>query len=352
MELAVNIGIDDALDLARAAEELGYRTVLASDNFRSDAITVLSYVAAHTERIGLLPGVLQLPARSPAATATAAAALHVLSKGRFAIGLGVSNPDVSEGWHGVGFDQPVSRLREYTTILRSALAGEQVRFQGRHHRLPYGERDKAPLQLAMAPGAGRVPLYIGASSPRSLRLTGAVADGWIGAFTSVADVADAVAEIRSGRTAAGADGAFDVLPCMATYIDDGVENAADALRPHYARLLGVGDVETNFYCRLLRQGGYADRAEEIHDRLHHGDHDGAAAAVPLEFVDDTALIGPGRRVARRMDDYAAAGATCLGIMITAARATTQERIRQLGEAKRARALMRSDQGADSIRTCG
>lgn len=179
-----------------------------------------------------------------------------------------------------------------------------------------------------------------------------MADGWIGAFTSVSDVADAVAEIRSGRTAAGADGAFDVLPSMATYIDDGVENAADALRPHYARLLGVGDVETNFYCRLLRQGGYADRAEEIHDRLHHGDHDGAAAAVPLEFVDDTALIGPGRRVARRMDDYAAAGATCLGIMITAARATTQEKIRQLGEAMRARALMRSDRGADSIRTYG
>lgn len=339
MELAVNVGIDDAVVLARAAEDLGYRTVLASDNFRSDALTVLSYVAAHTSRIGLLPGVLQLPARSPAATATAAAALHVLSKGRFALGLGVSNPDVSEGWHGVGFDRPLTRLREYVAILRAALAGEEVRFEGEHYRLPSGSRDKAPLHLAMAPGAGRVPLYIGASRPRSLRLTGAVADGWIGAFTSVAGMTDAVASIREGQAAAAADGAFDVLPCMATYVDDSVETAADALRPHYARLLGVGDVATNFYCGLLRSYGYADRAAEVHDRLHGGDPGGAAAAVPLEFIDDTALIGPRRRVAQRMHHYAEAGATCLGIMITAARTTTQDRIRQLGEAMRARDLM-------------
>ncbi|MEU9591454.1 LLM class flavin-dependent oxidoreductase [Streptomyces sp. NPDC048219] len=338
MELAVNIGLDGALPLARAAEELRYRTVLASDNFRSDALTVLSGVAVHTRRIGLMPGVLQLPARSPAATATAAASLHALSQGRFGLGLGVSNPDVSEGWHGVAFEHPLGRLREYVTIVRRALAGEEVRFEGEHFRLPVGDRHAhTPLRLGMAPGDARVPVHLGASSPGSRRLAGEIADGWIGAFTTPEDVADAVAQIDRGR-AGRAEPPFDVLPCAATCIDDSVERAADTLRAHYAGLLGVGDAATNFFCRLLRRYGFTDAPEEIHARTRAGDRAAAAEAVPLEFIDMTALIGPPRRVAARMHRYADAGATCLGIMITAAQLDTPERIRQLHEAKRAHDL--------------
>ncbi|MYS89695.1 MULTISPECIES: LLM class flavin-dependent oxidoreductase [Streptomyces] len=342
MELAVNIGLDGALPLARAAEELGYRTVLASDNFRSDALTVLSCVASHTRRIGLLPGVLQLPARSPAATATAAASLHVLSQGRFSLGLGVSNPDVSEGWHGVAFEHPLGRLREYVTIVRRALAGEEVRFSGEHFRLPAGDRHRnTPLRLGMAPGDARVPVYLGASSPGTRRLAGEIADGWIGAFTTPEDVADAVTQIGRGSVG-GTKRPFDVLPCAATYIDDSVERAAAALRTHYAGLLGVGDPATNFFCRLLRRYGFADAPEEIHARMRAGDRAAAAAAVPLEFIDMTALVGPPRRVAARMRRYADAGASCLGIMITAAQVETPEKIRQLSEAKRAHALFMAE----------
>ncbi|MEU0900708.1 LLM class flavin-dependent oxidoreductase [Streptomyces massasporeus] len=344
MELAVNIGLDGAIPLARAAEELGYRTVLASDNFRSDALTVLSSVAAHTRRIGLLPGVLQLPARSPAATATAAASLHALSQGRFGLGLGVSNPDVSEGWHGVAFEHPLGRLREYVTIVRRALAGEEVRFAGEHFRLPVGDRHgNTPLRLGMAPGEGRVPVYLGVSSPGTRRLAGEIADGWIGAFTTPEDTAGAVAQIDRGR-AGGADRPFDVLPCVATCIDDSVERAANTLRAHYAGLLGVGDAATNFFCRLLRRYGFTDAPEEIHARTRAGDRAAAAAAVPLDFIDMTALIGPPRRVTARMHRYADAGATCLGIMITAAHVETPEKIRQLSETKRAHALFLAERG--------
>lgn len=338
MELAVNIGLDGAVDIARAAEELGYRTVLASDNFRSDALTVLSCVASHTRRIGLLPGVLQLPARSPAATATAAASLHVLSGGRFGLGIGVSNPDVSEGWHGVAFDHPLARLKEYVTIVRGALAGEEVRFRGEHFTLPVGDHHHTPLHLGMPPEDTRIPVYLGASSPGTRRLAGEMADGWIGAFTTPEDVTDAVAQIDKGRTGSSAR-SFDVLPCAAACVDDSVERAADVLRAHYAGLLGVGDAATNFFCRLLRRYGFTDAPEEIHARMRAGDRAGAAAAVPLDFIDMTALIGPPRRVAARMRRYADAGATCLGIMITAAQVDAAEKIRQLSEVKRAHSLL-------------
>ncbi|MFI9457075.1 LLM class flavin-dependent oxidoreductase [Amycolatopsis sp. NPDC052450] len=336
MELAINLGADGAVELAQAAEAAGFSIALASDNFATDALTVLSYVAARTRRIRLMSGVLQIPARPPATTALSAASLSLLSGGRFGLGLGVSNPHVSEGWYGVPFDAPLGRTREYVGILRRALAGETITFQGEHFRLPAGEHDGAPLALATRPLPATIPVYLGAAGPKNLRLTGEIADGWIGAFCSAKEVRAAVTELAKGRSAAGATMAgFDVLPCVTTYVDEDVNVAADRLRDHYAKLLGVGNVDENFFCRTLTRDGFGKQAIEIHERMRAGDRRGAAAAVPIEFIDDTALLGPPARVRRKMIAYAEAGTTTLGIMITAAKADTIEKIAQIHAVKAA-----------------
>ncbi|RSN39095.1 LLM class F420-dependent oxidoreductase [Amycolatopsis sp. WAC 04197] len=336
MELAINLGIDGAVEIARAAEEAGFSIALASDNFATDALTVLSYVAASTRRIRLMSGVMQIPARPPATTALAAASLAVLSGGRFSLGLGVSNPHVSEGWYGVPFDAPLGRTREYVRILRRALAGEAVQVHGEHFRLPAGKHGGVPLALATRPLPGAMPIHLGAVGPKNLRLTGEIADGWIGAFCSPQEVRAAVAELAEGRSAANATMAgFDVLPCVTTYIDEDVEAAADRLRDHYAKLLAVGSVDENFFCKTLTRDGFGEQAVEIHERMRAGDRQGAAAVVPLEFIDNTALLGPPARVRRKMTAYAEAGATTLGIMITAAKADTIEKITQVHAVKAA-----------------
>lgn len=333
MRLAANLIYQGAGELARAAERLGYDVVLAPEGYRSDAASVLGLIAGQTSRIGLASGVMQIPARPPGLTALTAATLDALSNGRFRLGLGVSNPEVSAGWYGTVFDRPLGRTREYVEIVRQALAGGPVTYEGRYFQLPAGDHGGAPLHLFTELPRPRIPVYLAAVGPRNLRLAGEIADGWIGVFASPEAVAESVAQIRAGRERAGQGMAgFDVMPCLPTAIAARVGAAVQMLRAHYVYLLGIGDPDQNFYCALARQMGFGPEIDLFSKRLSSGDRQGAGAAIPLEFIDKTALAGPVPRLADRMRAYAEAGVTTLGVMVSAADTSHAGRLNILEQA--------------------
>lgn len=337
MKLGVNVLHDGAVRMARTAEALGYDLALAPEGYRSDAATVLGALAVGTERIALASAVMQIPARSPALTALTAATLDELSGGRFRLGLGVSNPDVAAGWYGQEFAGSLGRTREYVDIVRAALRRETVRYPGRHFRLPpAGAASSTPLRLTTPAVRADLPIYLAAVGPRSVELAGRIADGWIGMFATperVAEVAAEVARIRGGSPG------FELLPCVGAAIADDPREAAGLLRTHAAHLLTLGTAERNPYCGVARELGFGAAVSTVRDRGSAGDIAGAAAAVPFDFLDRTALLGPVERIARRMADYAASGATTLSIMVSAADTTVAGRLRILHDVAAARALL-------------
>jgi F420-dependent oxidoreductase-like protein len=214
MRLGLNLGYwgagndADNLALAREADRLGYAVCWAAEAYGSDAPTVLAWVAAQTTQIDIGAAVMQIPARSPAMTAMTAATLDVLSGGRFRLGLGVSGPQVSEGWHGVRFDQPLGRTREYVDIVRMALRRDRVQYGGEHFTLPLPDGPGKALQLTVHPVRESIPIYLAAVGPKNLQLAGEIADGWLGLFFSPEHAAVSLDPIRAARAAAGrgADG--------------------------------------------------------------------------------------------------------------------------------------------------
>src|SRR4051794_29287806 len=174
---------EEQVELARLADGEGLDSVWVSEAWGQDAVSVLGHLSAVTERVGLGSGLFQIPARTPAMTAMTAATLDVLSGGRFRLGLGVSGPQVSEGWHGVPFARPVSRTREYVEIVRAALAREApLTYEGREYRLPVSEDGLGkPLKMLAAKPVqeGGVPIYLGAVGPKAIEQTAKIADGWL-----------------------------------------------------------------------------------------------------------------------------------------------------------------------------
>ncbi|MFC4121791.1 LLM class flavin-dependent oxidoreductase [Nonomuraea zeae] len=313
MELGIFLNYDGAVQVAAEAERLGFAYALAPEGFRSDAVSVLGAVAARTERIKIAPGVMQIPARTPVMTALSAATLDALSGGRFCLALGVSNPDVSRGWYGVDFTAPLARTREYVEIVRLALTGEPVRYQGEHFRLPPpGTGESAHLRAAAT--RADLPIYLAGVGRRALELAGEIADGWIGVFCPPERLARSLEHVRAGRARAGKDLAgFEVMPSIPISVGDDPEAAAEPLRPYFANFIGLGSKERGIYFALATELGFGDAAEEIHARCQAGDRAGAARAVPWEFIDQTSLVGDAKRIALRMGDYAAAGVTTLGL---------------------------------------
>src|SRR3954471_10010856 len=196
MELGLNLGYwgagndADNIALAQEADRLGYAVAWAAEAYGSDTPTVLAWVGARTERIGLGAAVMQIPARTPAATAMTAATLDTLSGGRFRLGLGVSGPQVSEGWHGVRFEDPLGRTREYVDIVRMALRRERVQYEGKYYRLPLPDGPGKAIKLTVHPVRTKIPVYLAAVGPRSLELTGRIADGWLSIFPSAKNLGD------------------------------------------------------------------------------------------------------------------------------------------------------------------
>jgi F420-dependent oxidoreductase-like protein len=306
----------DNLVLAREADHLGYAVVWVAEAYGTDAPTALAWLAAQTERIDIGAAVLQIPARSPAMTAMTAATLDALSGGRFRLGLGVSGPRVSEGWHGVRFDHPLARTREYVAIVQQALARQRVRYEGEHYRLPLPDGPGTPLMLAAHPPRAHIPLYLAAMGPRNLQLAGEIADGWLAIFFSAAAAAEQLGQVRVGAERAGRDmAAFDVAAAMPVIVGDDLPACAAPARAHAALYIGgMGTREQNFYHALAVRLGFGAAADEVQDRYLARDYSAAAAAVPFEFVDATSLLGPADRIAQRMAEVTAAGVTTLSLM--------------------------------------
>jgi F420-dependent oxidoreductase-like protein len=321
MRLAVNLGYwgagndKDNLAVAREAEAIGYDSVWAAEAYGSDAATVLAFVAAQTERIGIGSAIFQIPARTPAMTAMTAATLDSLSAGRFRLGLGVSGPQVSEGWYGVRFAKPLARTREYVAIVRQALARETVRHEGEFWTLPLPDGPGKALRLTVQPVRDGMPLYLASVGPKNLELTGEIADGWLGIFFAPEHAPESLDHIKAGRAKVGKDmTAFDVVPTVPVVFGDDLAACAEPLR-HYAALYvgGMGSREQNFYNRLAVRMGYGEAAATVQDLYLARRHRDAAEAVPFEFIDRTSLIGPKERVRDRLAAYAEAGVTTLSV---------------------------------------
>ncbi|ASW55036.1 LLM class F420-dependent oxidoreductase [Plantactinospora sp. KBS50] len=310
----------DHLALAQEADRLGYAVVWAAEAYGSDSPSMLAWLAGQTERIDVGSAVMQIPGRTPAMTAMTATTIDALSGGRFRLGLGVSGPQVSEGWHGVRFARPLQRTREYVDIVKLAVARKQVEYAGEHYTLPLPDGPGKALRLGFHPPREHIPIYLAAVGPKNLELAGEIADGWLAIFYAPDFAAEQLAAVAAGRARAGRDLAgFDVVPSVPVVVGDDVANCAELVRWYAALYVGgMGSREKNFYTELATRMGYGDAAREVQDLYLSKQHRDAAAAVPLEFIDRTSLLGPVERIAERMRTYAESGVTTLSVTLFAA----------------------------------
>jgi F420-dependent oxidoreductase-like protein len=321
--------------VAREAERLGYDSAWAAEAYGSDAATVLAWIAAQTTTIGLGAAVFQIPARSAAMTAMTAATLDRLSGGRFRLGLGVSGPQVAEGWHGQRYARPLARSRDYVSVVRMALARERVAHQGETLELPLPDGEGKALKLSIAPLQRPLPIYLAAIGPRNIALAGEIADGWLGFIFSpdrgAGEVRAALAEgaARVGRKLAG----FELAVTVQARVDQDLDAARDAMRPMLALYVGgMGSRQHNFYKDLVSRYGFGAAAAIVQEHYLSGRPDHAAAALPAELIDTLSLCGPAGHVRERLAAYREAGITTL-IVIPVARGTDDalDQLRQLAE---------------------
>ncbi|MBV9582190.1 MAG: LLM class flavin-dependent oxidoreductase [Chloroflexi bacterium] len=301
-------GRSDMLEFVREAESLGADSVWSAEFWGGDAFTPLAYLAARTSTIKLGTGIAQLGARTPAMLAMTAQSLAVLSGGRFRLGIGTSGPRVMEGWHGVPFDRPLRRTRETIEIIRMITAGERLDYSGEVYRLPLGHGEaRATIRSRMAPM--HLPIYVAALGPANLRLTGELADGWIGtAF--LPETAEVFLEpMRQGAARAGRDvGELDLTVAVSVEFTDDVEAAGRRHAAGYAFTIGaMGSATTNFYNNAFERQGFADEIREVQRLWLAGDRDAARARVPVAIGLGTNLIGTDALVRERLRLYRDAG---------------------------------------------
>jgi F420-dependent oxidoreductase-like protein len=294
------------LPVVQLADSLGYSSVWTAESCGSDCVTVLAYLAGQTRQIQLGTGIAQIAARTPANTAMTAMTLDALSGGRVLLGLGVSNPQVTEGWHGAPFSGPLGRTREYVDLVRRIVAREVVDHQGAHYQIPYRGADSTglgkPLKSILHPVRSSIPIYLAAIGPRNVALAGEVADGWLPAFYSP-ERADLHAEQLSRGKSASEDPSREVKVAATVSVAVGDDLAAcrDEIRPRLALYIGgMGAKGKNFYNDLATRYGFGSAAARIQDLYLDGKKGEAAAAVPDALVDEVSLVGPLPRILDRM----------------------------------------------------
>ena len=296
------------------AEKLGVDSAWSAEAWGYDAVTILAYLAAKTERLVLGTGILQISARTPSMTAMTAMSLAALSGDRFILGLGASGPQVVEGLQGQSFAKPLARMRETIEIVRMAFRGEKLRYQGEHHVLPRPGGEGKPLRLSQPPNP-RIPIWLATLSPKALELTGALADGWLGtSFTP--EAADAhLTHLRRGAERAGRRLADLTLAVGCSFaITDDPEPLLAAQKPRMAFTLGaMGSAKTNFYNDAYRRGGFEDAAAEVQRLWLDGKRDEAARRVPDEMILRTTLFGSEATIRERLRRYRDAGIGMLRI---------------------------------------
>lgn len=331
MRLGLNIGywgsgptIDASLVVE--ADRLGYHSVWVAEAYGSDAVSVLAWLGALTEQIKLGSAVMQMPARTPAMTAMTAATIDQLSGGRMLLGLGLSGPQVVEGWHGVPFGKPIGKTREYVSIVRQVLRREApLEHQGEHYQIPFSGVGATglgkPLTLITHPLRSEIPIYLAAIGPKNVALSAEVGDGWLPAFYSperAGDVFDRQLVAGFARSNdADKRARFDVSPRVSVVVTDDLESGRAVLKPQIALYIGgMGAKRKNFYHELAVRYGYEREADRVQDLYLRGDQRGAIGEVPDALVDELSLVGPPGRIADRLEAWKEAGVDTLQIATT------------------------------------
>jgi F420-dependent oxidoreductase-like protein len=315
------------VEFARDAERLGADAVWAPEFWAGDALTPLAYLAPLTSTVRLATGIVQLGARTAAMLAMSAMSMQVLSGGRFVLGVGVSGPQVMEGWHGVRFDRPVRRTRETIEIIRRVAAGDRLAYDGDVYTLPMPGGEGRPIRSGMPPV--HVPIYVAALGPANLRLTGELADGWIG-NSFLPESADVFFDhIRAGAAAAGRDFTqLDLTVAVGVEFTDDVEEAGRRHADGYAFTFGaMGSASTNFYNNAFARQGFADDVQAVQELWRSGDQDAARRRVPVEIGLQTNLVGTDDMIRQRLRLYRDAGVT--GLRTTFAGADLRRRLDDL-----------------------
>lgn len=294
---------DSHVKMAQEAERLGFDSVWTAESWGNDAFTPLAWLGAHTEKLRLGTSVAQLSARTPTACAMAVLALDHLSNGRMILGLGASGPQVVEGWYGAPYSKPVTRTREYVSIIRQVLAREApVTNDGEFYPLPYNGPGAwgmgKPLKPITHPLRADVPIFIGAEGPKNVTQTAEIADGWLPLYYSPyrQDV------YTDQLTAAGPD--FEIAPTVGVNINDNLEEALYPVKAMLGFYIGgMGSAKRNFHKELMARMGFPEEADRIQELFMAGKRDEAVAAVPDAFADEISLSGPKDRIKEKLQDW-------------------------------------------------
>jgi F420-dependent oxidoreductase-like protein len=296
------------VDFAVEAEKLGVDVAWSAEAWGQDAVSPLAFLAARTEKLLLGTGIMQISARVPVMTAMTAMTMASITGGRFLLGLGASGPQVVEGLHGRPFAEPLQRLRETVEIVRIACRGERIEYHGRHHDLPLPGGEGKAIRLAQPPNP-KIPIYLATLGPRSLEVTGEIADGWLGTSFTPEHAEAHLGYLRAGAARAGRS-LEEIELCAGGTVgfSDDVEKLVASRKPYLAFTLGaMGSRKTNFYNDAYRRGGFADAAIEVQRLWLEGKRDEAAARVPDEMVLQSSLIGTDSMVRGRVRKYRDAG---------------------------------------------
>ena len=300
------------------ADRLGFDSVWTAEAYGSDALTPLAWWGAATDQIKLGTAIVQISARAPAATAMAAMSLDHLSGGRMILGLGVSGPQVVEGWYGQPFAKPLARMREYIGIVRDIWAREEpVTNDGPHYPLPLrgGTGLAKPLKSSIHPLRSEIPIYLAAEGPKNIALAGELCDGWLALFYSPHADAHYRESLQEGLARPGAHTAredFDVAAQVPLIVTDDVDAALDAVRPFYALYFGgMGAKGANFHANVPIRMGYEAEILTVQDLYLSGHKDEAAAALPTELLAQLTLIGPVDKIRHDLEAWRESMATTL-----------------------------------------
>ena len=299
-----------ALEAVQEAERLGFNSVWTAEAYGSDALTPLAWWGAQTQNIQLGTAIMQMSARTPTAAAMAAITMDHLSDGRFILGLGASGPQVVEGWYGQPYPRPLERTREYIDIVRQVFAREApVKFDGKHYQLPIdgGAKLGKTLKPTVHPLRNDIPIYLAAEGPKNVALSAEIADGWLPLFFSPKDDSFYRDQLDKGFAASGNPAKKDNFAVTATVSivpGDNVQECADMIRPFLALYAGgMGAKEANFHYEVFERMGYGDVADKVQNLYLEGKKQEAAASIPLEMVEDVALVGPAGKIKEELTKW-------------------------------------------------
>jgi F420-dependent oxidoreductase-like protein len=328
MRLGIMLGyagrrVELPMDIIKEADRLGVYALWTAEAYGSDAITPLAWIGAQTQNIRLGTAIMQMPGRTPANAAMTAMTLNQLSNGRFLMGLGLSGPQVVEGWHGVSYARPLSRTREYVEIVRAIFKREEVvTYDGEIYQIPYRGGDATglgkPLKSTLEP-APDIPIYLAAIGPQNVALAAEIADGWLPVFFSpdkYDDIYKQHVEAGFARAAGKSIENFDIAPTVPVVINDDLDMCYDMLRPHLALYIGgMGAKGKNFYNDLAKRYGYEAQAEVIQDLYLAGNKREAMLNVPGALIDEVALVGPKGRVKERLARWTNSPVTTMNLTV-------------------------------------